>query len=75
MSQECSSASGCGSSPCTCAIFNTPGFAEFGSFSTITKLCSIGKKIKERRSLGEEVKCMCDETYASEECCGDLDGN
>ena len=27
---------------------------------TITKLCSMGKKIKERRWLGEEVKCMCD---------------
>ena len=27
-------------------------------------------KIKERRSLGHEIKCMCDETFASEECCG-----
>ena len=33
----------------------------------------MGKKIKERRSLGEEVRCVCDETYASEECRGDLD--
>ena len=74
MSQNCNSASDCGSPPCTCAIFTTPGFGEF-AFSTITKLCSMGNKIKERRSLGEEVKCMCDETYASEECCDDLDEN
>ena len=68
VSRQCSSASDYGSPPCTCAIFTSPSY-EF-AFSTITKLCSMGKKIEERRSLGEEVRCMCDESYASEEWCG-----
>lgn len=39
------------------------------------KLSAMGKKIKERRSLIEDVKCAFDETFASESCCGVLEKN